>query len=108
MSLMVVRRTTFRSIPLHGLVGLLVAVCVLALAAQVAGAAVSPRGISRPAGAARAQQEKTASFGFSPGTSKAAPYAVCPGYKKERMDCLSIVVPRRAAVQSAEVESLFG
>src|ERR1700722_17531184 len=99
MSLMVVRRTTFRSIPLHGLVGLLVAVCVLALAAQVAGAAVSPRGISRPAGAARAQQENTASFGFSLRPSKSEPYAVCPAFKKGRRGCLSIVVPRRAAGQ---------
>jgi hypothetical protein len=102
------RKATLRAIRLHGLVSLFVAVCVLALAAQAADAAISPRGISRPAGAAQAQQQSTASLGYSLTPSKSEPYAVCPASRKGRMECLSIAVPRRAAVESAEVESLFG
>jgi PKD repeat protein len=106
MRLIVVCGAAFRSSALRRVVGLLVAACVSALAAPTAGAAISPRGILHPAGAA--ELGSAAGPGFSPTLSKAEPYAVCPRASAGHAECLSVVVPSRAAVESAEVKALFG
>ncbi len=47
-------------------------------------------------------------LGYSLTPSKTKPYVVCPPAGKGAEECMSIAVPRRAAVESAEANSLFG
>src|ERR1035438_1335941 len=109
------RKATLRAIRLHGLVGLLVAVCVLAFAAS-AGAAESQgrfpaRSLSAEAlspGGAQVQPASAAGLSFSLTPTDAEPAAVCPSATRGRYECESILVPTVKAKTEAEAQYLFG
>ena len=81
-----------------------VACCVTVLMGAAAGLVGSPALAAPPA-------EKTVipkALGYSLTPSKTEPYAVCPPATKNREQCMSIVVPGAAEVESEEVEYLVG
>ena len=81
-----------------------VACCVTVLTGAAAGLVGSPALAAPPA-------EKTVipkALGYSLTPSKTEPYAVCPPATKNREQCMSIVVPGAAEVESEEVEYLVG